>query len=358
VGDGSTAGTLQFMAPEQARGECARVGAASDIFALGGLLYFLLTGQPPFVGRTAAEIRAKASRCEFDRASLEKRAIPRRLARIVLRAMAAEPAGRHPRAGDLARELERFVARPRRLLRAATVASGVVSILALLAVLARPWDRATSSTPSGIVVNTGLPRIEMMEVRLVEDATGQRMSRVVGNEVAACRAEDMVRILARLAAPAYCYLIALHPNGQIQLYFPADEKAPPPSLSEIVYPPDPNEGSPLTDGTGLQAFVVLASEQPLPPFREWRNRVGPLPWRSTGPDAEGVWRFDGRKLEPIIPQVRSEPRKLAPTKQPAFDETCRFLADCAEARAIEARAFPVRPGSGPMCPAPTTESKK
>ena len=51
----------------------------------------------------------------------------------------------------------------------------------------------------------------------------------IGADTQAGQAEDEVRVSTRLNAPAYCYLIALHPNGQTQLYYPEDATKPPPA---------------------------------------------------------------------------------------------------------------------------------
>ena len=109
---GPSGGTLAFMAPEQARGESKRVGEASDIFGLGGVLYFLLTGKAPFGGGTRKEQWRRASQCDFDRGALRAKGVPRRLERIVLKAMAAEPEDRYASAVEMADALDDFARRP------------------------------------------------------------------------------------------------------------------------------------------------------------------------------------------------------------------------------------------------------
>src|SRR5262249_35909864 len=138
-------GTLAYMAPEQARGEAERIGPPSDIFALGGVLYFLLTGRAPFAGRDSRECLDRARQCDFDASAPRATGAPRALERICLKAMAAEPSDRFAPADDLGRALDRFARRPYAVLARAV---GLVLLAALGLWAARGSPRPETSSPT------------------------------------------------------------------------------------------------------------------------------------------------------------------------------------------------------------------
>lgn len=110
AGADATPGTVGFMAPEQIRGEIAALDASCDIYALGGILYWLLTGDFPNRG-------ALTKHWTFDEtgaAATHERALrnsPRDLRAIVTRALAPTPSRRHQTAAQFAEDLRLFLAR-------------------------------------------------------------------------------------------------------------------------------------------------------------------------------------------------------------------------------------------------------
>jgi eukaryotic-like serine/threonine-protein kinase len=141
---GFLVGTPGYMAPEQAGGKRALIGPATDIYALGVVLYQLVTGQLPFRGDSTLEVlRAVVSDEPIRPRRLQPR-LPRDLEAITLHCLEKEPGRRYPTALALAEDLERFragaqvVARPvgaaARLARAARRRPVVALLLALLAV--------------------------------------------------------------------------------------------------------------------------------------------------------------------------------------------------------------------------------
>ncbi len=90
-------GTVAYMPPEQARGDVRHVGPRSDVFALGGVLYYLLAGQSPYGPGGLMEVWNRAKQGDYDRAALRGKVRSRRLQEICARALAVRIEDRYPR---------------------------------------------------------------------------------------------------------------------------------------------------------------------------------------------------------------------------------------------------------------------
>jgi serine/threonine-protein kinase len=103
---GMSLGTPHYMSPEQAMGE-REITARSDLYALGCVLYEMLTGEPPFTGPTAQAIFARVMTEEPRSLVLQRRTIPPQVESAVLTALAKLPADRFATAAKFAEALSR-----------------------------------------------------------------------------------------------------------------------------------------------------------------------------------------------------------------------------------------------------------
>jgi hypothetical protein len=160
---------------------------------------------------------------------------------------------------------------------------------------------------------------------------------VVGVNAFTSQLGQDARVQARLSRPAYCFLIALDPDGKTELCYPEVSQVVPSLMTTIDFPSDASAGFALTDGAGSQVFVLVASAKPLPSFVEWSEALGGLPWQPN--EIGDVWQFNGSTFSRNTERGGVRPLADLP---PPLEATCRALRSAPGVDAIRALAFPVK----------------
>jgi hypothetical protein len=190
---GAVIGTPSYMPSEQASADRGKLGPASDVYALGAVLYELVTGRPPFRAATAIDTVLQVLSADPAAPRLLNPQIDRDLETLILKCLAKEPVQRYPTAAALAEDLHayregrpiqarrpgaaertwRWLRRQRRtaLLTAATAAASVLVVVGTLI----GWNWYTASHQAHLAMSTA--DAYYLKAEITETSTGAEVMR-------------------------------------------------------------------------------------------------------------------------------------------------------------------------------------
>ena len=277
-----SSGTLFFMPPEQAGGD-PQADHRIDVFALGGILKFLLTGTGPYgpfeQAKQAFEVifagggssddvrqRLRAHMAENIEFVAEGSGPPMRraLARIANRALNADPEKRFRNAREMLRALGGLRNRRRFL------AAGAAAVLVAIVIATTAFLRDDPQTPA--------PPTASLEVHF-QRAEQKGSHQMLTPDLLPLRTGDKLQIHAKLSEAMVAYLVAVGPDGRISVLYPSEDEKPQ-LARKIDIPTGRNQWLPLTDPTGTETILLLARREPLKKLTELKKELasfGPPP---------------------------------------------------------------------------------
>ncbi|MGC4007399.1 MAG: serine/threonine-protein kinase [Pirellulales bacterium] len=210
--NGATVGTPSYMSPEQAAGDVATVGPASDVYCLGTTLYHLLTGRPAIAGKTVSEVLKKVRLGDVVPAHKRVAGVPAALGAICAKAMSIAPTDRYASPRALADDLEHWLAdepigvhretllerltrwarRHKAWAQAGTAALAAIMVVLGVSIVLINGQRRTAETQRGIAENLAAEKSAMADVErdLRKKAEWQAANRLYEQALYTCVQED------------------------------------------------------------------------------------------------------------------------------------------------------------------------
>lgn len=322
---GESAGSLAYMSPEQLRGESHWLDGRSDVWALGVMMYELLTGRRPFVGKSFEEVAAEIFVREPKPLRQIEAEIPVELEQICLKCLAKSAAHRFATAQDLAAALSKAGGGPEALVAVdgggallrggrgaiwmqGMVAGGLLGLLLCAAILAVAGIYRGSDSREQV-----LPRVQDIELSVwtENDEFRGRINRTEST-ASPLRQGDKVRLDVTMQGAAHFYVFWIGTEGDITPIFPWQAgdwtslagHAPRISLS---LPAAGDQTWQVSAGSaGVETIVVAVSSAPLPSSVDLRRLLTGLRPQMGDRWSAPIWFEDGR------PAPRQSSRQRSP----------------------------------------------
>jgi serine/threonine-protein kinase len=339
---GVVMGTASYMAPEQAAGR-KDLGPPADVWALGAILYELLTGRPPFKAATDLETILQVIQEEPAAPSRLNRGVPADLEAICLKCLQKDPAIRYPSALALAEALQGY--------RTGEPPVDEPSGSSGPNVLRRWWPWRSLAVAAGLLVAALVlvalwlsPRRQTIPLKgditalITSERDGKFNLPLRDPEALPARDGYQFRVEAHVAPAAYLYILAIDEEGKATPMYPWQpgrwDSRPPQEqpVDSVSLPTDQSKGWKIRGPRGgMNALVMLACQLPLeladeelrsvlaemPPQRPYPNRSAAI-WLENGrevldePDRLRTFDFDPSDLKSPVARLQALIRKLQP----------------------------------------------
>jgi serine/threonine protein kinase len=208
-------GTLPYMPPEQARGERDRIDARTDLFGLGTVLYYLLTGGPPYRETNEEELWRAARAGDVVPARQRNPKLSRAVNALCMRCLAKDPRQRFATATELVQAIRRWQRR-RRIFPWLAGAAAALLVLAAVAIGRAPFWRSpvvdVPRDPDGTPLRQEFPlTVELLGTRL---DPAESLHRITEGQ----------SLSFRIESPHACYVGIWYENDEGKVYqlFPND----------------------------------------------------------------------------------------------------------------------------------------